>query len=262
MIKNYPLLLIILIASAGLAQNRPFITTWEVGENGLLTIIIPTEGTGYDYSVDFGDGTLLNNQTGTVSHTYAEAGTYTVSINGDFPRICYGCDAGLHTPSFLLIRSVEQWGDIQWQSMERAFYNCHNLIVNATDVPDLSQVTDLSFMFYGNEFMNIPLNHWDVSTITNMASMLGGTLFNHPLDAWDVSNVTDMSGMFSYAMSFNQNINNWDVSNVVDMAGMFSRAEAFNQPLDNWDVSNVTKMGDTLSFIYWYTGGMFESTLR
>src|SRR5690554_6217219 len=112
MVKNYLSLIILLIALSGFAQNRPFITTWEIGEYG-FSITIPTEGTGYNYSVDFGDGTILNNQTGNVSHTYATAGIYTVSITGDFPRIYFAGNNDIYS-----LRTVEQWGDIQWQTME------------------------------------------------------------------------------------------------------------------------------------------------
>lgn len=140
MIKNYLALINILISLVGIAQNAPFITTWEVDDYD-LSIKIPTEGTGYDYSVDFGDGTILNNQTGDVIHTYTTAGIYTATINGDFPRIYFdGSIAGLS----LEIKSVEQWGDNEWQSMEGAFTFCHFLTINATDAPDLSQVTNMS----------------------------------------------------------------------------------------------------------------------
>jgi surface protein len=66
----------------------------------------------------------------------------------------------------------------------------------ATDAPNLSAVTDLSFMFLGVASFEQPLNNWDVSNITNMQSMFQHTNFNQPLNNWDVSNVTNMQGMF------------------------------------------------------------------
>ncbi|MEL0643111.1 BspA family leucine-rich repeat surface protein [Olleya sp. Ti.3.14] len=221
--------------------QQPFITTWEVTD-GSLDIEIPASTDpvySYNYSVDFGDGTILStNNIYSTSHTYAQAGTYTVSITGNYSKPNFTSASYL---SQLKIKSIEQWGDIQWESMENAFRGCSNLVINATDAPDLSQVTSLKFMFGQAASLNQSINHWDVSTITNMEDMFqGASLFNQPLNNWDVSNVTNMKRMFFYATSFNQPINTWDVSNVEDMYGMFYQAHAFNQPLNNWNVSNIT----------------------
>ena len=110
---------------------------------------------------------------------------------------------------------------------------------------DVSNVTDMGFMFYEAESFNQPLNNWDVSNVTNMRGMfLYATSFNQPLGNWDVSNDINMFQMFEGATSFNQALNNWDVSNVnsSNMNNMFMNATSFNQPLDNWDVSNMSHM--------------------
>ncbi|SHJ09778.1 conserved repeat domain-containing protein/Por secretion system C-terminal sorting domain-containing protein [Mesonia phycicola] len=219
------------------AQNAPFITTWEVSSSD-LEIFIPTEGTGYNYTVDFGDGTVLTNQTGDASHTYNSAGIYTVSISGIFPRIYF--DNNPLNNNRDKIKTISQWGDISWQTMENSFYGCQYLEVNATDTPDLSQVTDLSYMFAGCSNFNQSINNWDVSNITDIKYMFkDASTFNQPLNNWDVSNVTDMSGVFWVAFDFNQPLDNWNISNVQKTYQMFRGATSFNQPLNNWDVSNV-----------------------
>lgn len=219
------------------AQNAPFITTWEVSSSD-LEIFIPTEGTGYNYTVDFGDGTVLTNQTGDASHTYNSAGTYTVSISDDFPRIYFNNNPLNNNRD--KIKSISQWGDISWQTMENSFYGCQYLEVNATDTPDLSQVTDLSYMFAGCSNFNQSINNWDVSNVTDIKYMFkDASTFNQPLNNWDVSNVTDMSGVFWVAFDFNQPLDNWNISNVQKTYQMFRGATSFNQPLNNWDVSNV-----------------------
>ena len=87
------------------------------------------------------------------------------------------------------------------------------------------------------------MNTWDVSNITDMSFMFfDATNFNQPLNNWDVSNVTDTAHMFNNAQNFNQPLNDWDVSNVTDTAYMFNNAQNFNQPLNDWDVSNITYM--------------------
>ena len=226
------------------AQNE-FITTWQVSDNDSdLSIYIPANDFdfAYDYNVDFGDGTVLNNQTSSSSHTYTTAGTYTVSISGDFPK--FYAISGFFSFLRHKLMTIEQWGNIQWQSMDSAFYDCYNLTINATDTPDLSNVTDMSYMFAKADLINSPsISSWDVSNISNMEGLFESALsFNQFLNNWDVSNVTNMGSMFLLTQSFNQPLNNWDVSSVTNMESMFANCEVFNQPLNNWDVSNVTDM--------------------
>jgi surface protein len=222
--------------------QAPFISTWEVqGETEYdLTIRIPVEyNFTNSYTIDFGDGTILTNQVVFVQHTYAAPGIYTVSMSGDFKRLNFTSPYS----SPLKLKTIEQWGDIEWTTMHSAFYGCINLTINAIDAPDLSHVTDMSSMFSEATSFNQSINHWDVSNVTNMESLFSGAdAFNQPLDNWDVSNVIYMRNMFDDAISFNQPLNSWDVSSVTTMAGMFSSAIVFNQPLDNWNVSNVTDL--------------------
>ena len=85
--------LILLVLLSLLFQNTifsqdAFITTWQT-TTANESITIPTVGTGYDYTIDWGDGTIETNQTGGATHTYATAGTQTISISGDFTRIYF-----------------------------------------------------------------------------------------------------------------------------------------------------------------------------
>src|SRR5690625_2932065 len=107
------------------SQQAPFITTWKV-TSGSQTITIPTSGTGYNYTVDFGDGTVQNNVTGNATHYYSSPGIYTVSITGDFPRIRF-FSSGVSS----IIMSVGQWWGMNWESMEQDFTSCFNLVINA-----------------------------------------------------------------------------------------------------------------------------------
>jgi len=224
----------------------PFVTIWKTDNPGITDgnqIQIKTSGGGYNYTVDWGDDQTDSNVAGDITHTYTTAGTYTVSITGDFPQII----SGKNTDAEKLL-SIEQWGSIQWQSMNNAFAFCRNLVGNANDVPDLSQVTDMSYMFSDASFFNQNLNNWDVSAVTTMSNMFRNTfLFNQNLNTWDVSAVTDMSGMFLGANTFNQNLNTWDVSTVTNMSSMFRNTVFFNQNLNTWDVSAVTDMSSMFS---------------
>ncbi len=221
----------------GCIMGDYFITTWQTTTPN-ESITIPTTGSGYDYSIDWGDGTVQMNQTGNATHTYTDAGVYTVKILGDFPRIYFKNSGGR-----LKIKSIEQWGSNAWSSMEKAFDGCRYLVSNATDVPNLSGVTSTELMFRNCLGFNGDLSGWDVSSVTTMNGMFfANTTFNEDLSSWDVSNVTDMSYMFSGAIAFNQDISSWDVSNVTTMTNMFEFAYAFNQDIGGWNVVNVTTM--------------------
>ncbi|WP_299899388.1 BspA family leucine-rich repeat surface protein [uncultured Aquimarina sp.] len=222
-----------------------FITTWETTVNN-QSITFPTTGNGYDYSVDWGDGTIQTGFTGNASHSYATAGIHTVRIIGDFPRIYFNNGGGYKNR----IRTIEQWGSISWTSMERAFYGCNSLELNADDTPDLSATTNLSRMFWGAvKFIDRKdtIGNWDVSTITDMSYMFRVAIdFDEDIGNWDVGSVTNFTSMFDSAYNFNQNLNDWNigerVTGTINMSEMFARTRVFNSPLNNWNVSKVTNM--------------------
>ena len=155
----------------------PFITTWRT-TSANEAISIPTIGAGYDFDIDWGDGTTghFAGTAPSVTHTYAAAGDYQVKISGDFPRI-YSNNGG----DKLKILSVDQWGDVERTSMERAFMGCENLAILASDAPDLSNATNMEMMFQGATHLTGYFNHWDVSTITNMSYLFAAGNFNQPL---------------------------------------------------------------------------------
>ncbi len=265
-------------ASACLVNS--FCTTWQTTAPN-ESITIPTTGAGYNYSVDWGDGQTSVGQVGNATHSYAIAGTYTVSITGTFPRIYFN-DAG-HKDK---IKAIKQWGTIAWTSMNNAFKGCTFVVGEAIDVPNLTGVTNLSGMFQGAAAFNQDISGWDVSNVTNMRGMFenasafnnGGQpltwgaqtsnvtnmnrmfgsnfIFNQDISGWDVSSVTDMGGMFQDAFLFNQDISGWDVSSVTNMKSTFNEAFAFNQDISSWNVSGVTDM----SFMF-YSAAAFNQNI-
>ncbi|MDO5972161.1 BspA family leucine-rich repeat surface protein [Flavivirga aquimarina] len=237
MIKKIPLL--VLLLSLCTTLQAQFITTWET-TTANESITIPTIGAGYNYTVDWGDGDTSINQTGNATHAYATAGTYAVTITGDFPRIYFN-----NTGDRLKIKSIKQWGNQKWDSMLAAFRGCAYLEGEATDTPDLSNVENMSRMFDGASSFNQNIGDWDVSNIKYMIEMFHRAVaFNQDIGDWDVSNVESMSSMFQNAVTFNQDIGEWNVSGVTDMSDMFYYSILFNQNLGSWDVSNVTTMYD------------------
>ncbi|MGL1886616.1 MAG: BspA family leucine-rich repeat surface protein, partial [Reichenbachiella sp.] len=219
-----------------------FIMTWQT-TTANESITIPTTGTGYNYTVQWGDGQSSSSQTGDATHNYTTAGTYTVSISGTFPRI-YFYNSGDKTK----IQTIEQWGNISWGSMDSAFYGATNLTIPALDVPDLSTVTSLGGMFYGASAFNSDISDWEVSNVTTMANMFReATAFNQDISDWDVSKLNSFQLMFREASSFDnggvildwENMG-WDASvDTITMGSMFREATAFNQDISGWDISKV-----------------------
>jgi surface protein len=113
---------------------------------------------------------------------------------------------------------------------------------------DVSQITDMSMLFFNKDNFNDDISRWNVGNVITMKGMFSfASSFNQPIEQWNVSNVTNMQGMFNGASVFNQPLAQWErngstVGNVTNMDHMFSGAPAFNQPLEQWNVGNVTNM--------------------
>lgn len=238
--------LFIFIFSFGLTHAQSsFITTWVTDDE---TIHIPTGDGLYDYTLTYknltdpnaADG-ALGGLTGDYTISNLQNGdTYQVEISGDFPHFWMNNDA-THKDKLM---TIEHWGDIVWESMERSFYGCSNLTYNATDAPNLANEVSMAFMFANCSDFNGDVSSWDVSNVTDMSRMFQGVDNLPNFSSWDVSSVTNMSSMFRNVIDFNEDISLWDVSAVNDMMYMFYGAETFDGDLSLWNVSNVIYMNN------------------
>lgn len=264
--------------SGEIIANTPFITTW-ITTDGQITI--PTNGAGYNYNVTWinldnagvGDGSATGQSGNYIITGLSNGDRYQVSISGAFPAIYFN-----NMPYASKIQTIEQWGDISWQSMFRAFSGCSNLQLLASDQPDLSSLTDLSYMFLNATTFDADISNWDVSSVINMRGMFDGAISynngNQPLNWANTSLVENMSFMFTLASGFNQDISGWDVAAVTNMRSMFAEASSFNnggqplswtntglldnaqfmffnatsfdQSLGGWDISSITNMANML----------------
>ena len=202
--------------------GQEFVTQWQTTSNGeSITITINSNASGsVKYDIDWGDGSPPQiSVTTSVSHTYAVAGKYDVKISGDFPGIQVNIPAS--NASKLLL--VKQWGSIQWTTMRDAFSDASEMVISATDAPDLSKVTNTGRMFEGCTELNSDINHWDMSNVTTAFEMFANcSTYNQPLNNWDVSIVTDMNEMFRNASSFDQSLGDWEIFVVGEMSDMLA----------------------------------------
>lgn len=241
----------------------PFVTKWNTANGGSSCqscITIPTAGGGYSYDVDWNNDGIYDQLgvTGGANHNFGSPGEYTIRIRGDFPRIFFN-DQGDKEK----LLSVDQWGSIEWSSMEKAFMGCSNLEILALDVPDLSTVSSMSGMFEGCASMNQDLSEWNVGNVSDMSRLFAGaTAFDQFIGSWDVSDVVNMKGMFAGAAVFNQSLSSWNVSKVINMSEMFANAQSFNQQISAWNVSQVTNMSDMFSGAIAFDGNIGNWTLN
>jgi surface protein len=254
-IKLNLVFLLLMIPGLSSAQQA-FVTTWNTnntlpGGSTSSQIRIPIDiAPGYNYNLNWVkvdnpsiNGSLLN-QTGSALIDNLTPGVYRVEITGSFPRIAMNSGTGTER---LKLLTIEQWGTIAWTSMLNAFSGCANLTYNATDSPNLTNVTDMGSMFGGCSLFvgNDTMNNWNTSTITNMSSLfIRCPKFNSNIGSWNTSNVTNMGEMFFNNDVFNQDLSAWNTSNVTNMRTMFFGAKAFNQNLNSWNTSSVTNMID------------------
>ncbi len=198
--------------SLEIEQASPFITTWRTDNGGIsddnsITILTNPSLT-YDYSVDWGDGTVDENITGDASHTYDSPDVYTVSITGVFPHMRFEAEDEDFQSDALKLLSVEQWGNRPWLSMEAMFLDCDNLVINDLENPSMSRVTSVRQMFASAENFNSDITGWDVSNVEDMSEMLvDANEFNQNLGVWDVTSVTTMDDMLSFT---NLSLANYD----------------------------------------------------
>lgn len=215
---------------------RPFSTTWLISSGNEEVKIQTNPEYDYNFDIDWGDGEKEHNISNTITHIYPSPGEYTITISGQFPHFKFAHDKkSSNCANCKQLQTVNQWGEISWQSMQGAFEYAWELKVLAEDVPNLSEVSDMSYMFHAVKNLNANLNNWDVS------------------------NVSDMTGLFKSASDMSANISDWNVSQVTSMASMFEDAYRFSSDISQWDVSSVTDMNRMFKLDYVYPDSLWRS---
>jgi len=154
-------LALLLFSFASHGEGRPFITRWK-GEKG-KELRIPINANYYnDYRLIIkraSDGSVLvtkNDCCYTYSYIPTEDGELLVEAGPEGVS-----SIRMNGGSAEALLRVEQFGTVEWQTMENAFRGCTNLQFSAgIDTPDLSQVTNMSDMFKSCTSFNQELGMW------------------------------------------------------------------------------------------------------
>ena len=159
-----------------------------------------------NYNIDWGDG---NSDTGITTinkvHTYSANGVYDIKVDGVF-----GIDFRGIGLDKLKVTKLKNWGtnEAQLVSLYQAFYGCTNMVYEATDYPDLTNLdaTNPNNLFFNNTFRdcnklgrNADLSNWqNLNVITRAQHMFSGLRENPNINisGWDTSNMLRIGNMF------------------------------------------------------------------
>jgi len=258
-------------------RGEPFITTWETtSPDSSITIPTDTSASNYDFVIDWGDGTTetYSGVDPDPTHSYDQAGTYTVEIRGTFPRFFLNApvvedstnaqtsgkraegvtaEAGMMPKKLVSPRERKETTDrLEAKRGVKTASTEGQTAANAEKLQTIEQWGSIQWESFEAAFrgaVNLTYNATDtpdLSGVTDMSVMFADAQsFNGDIGGWDTGNVTDMRGMFFNAGSFNRSVGEWDVSSVTDMAFMFGGFDvtmSFDQDISSWDTGNVTDM--------------------
>jgi surface protein len=126
------------------------------------------------------------------------------------------------------------------------FKSCTNFNANLKNWELNKDVKFLNDMFYECEnFTGKGLENWDVSNIIDMSGMFFKCKqFNINLSNWDVNNVQKTKFMFSNCENFKgKGLSNWNFleNNIKNISFMFYKCNKFKEDLSNWNISENFK---------------------
>ncbi len=156
-------------------QSGAFVSVWSVSANE--TLVLPISRGGIPgLVVDWGDGTApytyKNASVGTVEHTYAEAGEYTISISGRFSFDKWSFMDYPYSKDRVL--KILQWGMEELKHPSGAFYEATNLLSFPSN-EEVQLFGNASYMFAGTPNLVGSISNWDVSKATDMDFMFEGS---------------------------------------------------------------------------------------
>jgi hypothetical protein len=224
--QSYPFVFKITTASAGVTFTLPLV------DFGGLTPNI---------SVNWGDGnsnTITSSTSGARIHTYASAGTYTISVYGNMPGFKVNNNVAIRS----LITELVQWGVVGLRTFD--FYGCNNLtaipgsgtLSGVGGYTGLSEVTTFTSAFRGTGITSIPtdLFNYSPNAVNISATFQSIAITSIPSGLFNsVPLVTNFSSCFSNCTALTTVPSTlFDLCpNVVNFASTFQNCRLLTSPL-------------------------------
>ena len=167
------------------------------------------------------------------------------------------------------INKIKVYTKRQLQSIIWERYNNNKSFVDLTDI-DISELDDLSDIFYQFLVEVVDISGWDISNVKIMNGMFGCCEKLKKIigiENLDVSKLKESSGMFYYCenlveldltnwnpvslqnasdmfygcsnLKIIKNIENWQLPNIKDVSYMFYKCTKLDVDLSNWDLTNI-----------------------
>jgi len=247
------------------------ITKWTVSAGDTITLLGHFNAD-YLYDVDWGDsstdtGVTITNKT----HTYTDAGTYTVKISGQFAGFRFGNSSASNK---LAITEFVQWGtDTVIQALYNAFSGCSNMVYSATDNPTITlkvgvtNYSRLDTMFFScSSITNLNLSGWNwtnpevVAACTSMF-YLCSNLETLNLTGWNFPNSSSHANFARFVGDATTNGCAFEWDNLT--VGSTSFGYAFNRAkLSSFSMENLTFNSSGVTFqLTFYQANLLFSTL-
>jgi hypothetical protein len=224
--QSYPFVFKVTTTSAGVTFTLPLV------DFGALTPNI---------SVTWGDGnsnTITSSTSGGRIHTYASAGTYTVSVYGNMPGFKVNNNVAIRS----LITELVQWGVVGLRTFD--FYGCNNLtaipgsgtLSGVGGYTGLSEVTTFTSAFRGTGITSIPtdLFNYSPNAVNISATFQSTAITSIPSGLFNsVPLVTNFSSCFSNCTALTTVPSTlFDLCpNVVNFASTFQNCRLLTSPL-------------------------------
>ena len=221
----------ILVGSGGTAASVPSVPEFrfsvnsaERGTSNVDQFTIPINAGTFNYDISTDDGYSATGVTGAHTITFPSgAGTHNVVITGTFPGMKYS-DGNDDTK----LLTIDNWGPygVGSTSQRFAFWGCSNLVVNATDTGDFSQVSNFQRAFRAcSSITTIPSLDFSSATFFSELFYFASNLTTFPANMFDNSPATNYTNAFARTNLTTQSIDNILVS--IDTAG--GTSGTFNQ---------------------------------
>lgn len=247
------------------------VSVWSTSAPGesITLPIISNSSYQYNFTVNWGDSTsstVTAYNDPDISHTYASAGTYAVTIQGLVEGWSFN-----NGGSKLKVISVSDFGNLGWKDIAGGFYGCSNLLsfkmgltpqvssfanflrgtnlssgANFTTV-DTRNLLDLSYTFSGTQLTSLNLSQANTSKVTS----LNYTFLNSSaLTSLNVSfqggthSVTSMIATFRGLTNLaSLDLSSFSTENVTNMSYLFANMSSLTTlNLNNFNTSLVTSM--------------------